>query len=252
MQFDRIDKSFLKHASSLELKDGLQAERSDCEPRLTTTVERPDIESAHGVACSQKERISDSSQTEMSEEVVPDKVLGMLLAAVPEQWEALADQVVGACAKGHRVIGIAGHRAQEGRTTIARGTADVLRSRGRKVRYVGSSQELWRELVGSSHLWPQCQDQNGCGELHDKEDVVLVDSGVWFTPGPFRKQDIASRAFGCDAVLLVRHADVLPCPSRQQLLMSLGIYPIGEVVTFSGDKECEPVSRELLGASCHA
>ena len=147
MQFDRIDQSFLNHASSLERNDGLQADRSDCEPRLTTTVERPDIESAHGVACSQKERISDSSQTEMSEEVVPDKVLGMLLAAVPEQWEALADQVVGACAKGHRVIGIAGHRAQEGRTTIARGTADVLRSRGRKVRYVGSSQELCANLL---------------------------------------------------------------------------------------------------------
>ena len=252
MQFDRIDQSFLNHASSLERKDGLLAERSDCDASVTTTVERPDIESAHGIACSQKERINDFSQTEMSEEVASDKVLGMLLAAVPEQWEALADQVVGACAKGHRVIGIAGHRAQEGRTTIARGIAEVLQSRGRQVRYVGSSQELWRELVGSSHLWPKRQGQNGCGELHNEEDVILVDSGVWFTPGPFRKQDIASRAFGCDAVLLVRHADVLPCPSRRQLLLSLRIYPIGEVVTFSGDKECEPVSRESLEASYHA
>ena len=245
MQYDRIDQSFLNHASCLERTDALRADCSDCDPSLTTTVERPDIESALGTICSQQERTSTLAQAEMSEEVIPDKVLGMLLEAVPEQWEALADRVVGAYAKGHRVIGIAGHRAQEGRTTIARGIAEVLRSRGRQVRYVGSSQELWRELVGSSHLWPQCQDQNGCGELHDEEDVVLVDSGVWFTPGPFRKQDIASRAFGCDAVLLVRHADVLPCPSRRQLLVSLGIYPIGEIVTFSGGKECEPVSREV-------
>ena len=252
MQFDRIDQSFLNHASFLERKDGLHAERSDYGPSLIATHEGPDIESPLGIACSQKQRISDLLQTEMSEEVISDKVLGILLAVVPEQWETLADRIVGACAKGHRVIGIAGHRAQEGRTTIARGVAEVLLSQGRQVRYVGSSQELWRELVGSSHLWPQCHDQNGCGELHDEEDVVLVDSGVWFTPGPFRKQDIASRAFGCDAVLLVRHADVLPCPSRRQLLLSLGIYPIGEVVTFSGDKECEPVSRELLEASCHA
>lgn len=252
MQFDRIDQSFLNHASCLGRKDGLHAERSDFDPNLTTTTKRLDTESTLGIACSQKERISDLSQTELSEEVIPDKVLGMLLAAVPEQWETLADRVVGACAKGHRVIGIAGHRAQEGRTTIARGIAEVLQSRGRQVRYVGSSQELRRELVGSSRLWPQCQDHNGCGELHGIEDVVLVDSGVWFTPGPFRKQNIASQAFGCDAVLLVRHADVLPCPSRRQLLVSLGVYPIGEVVTFSGDKECVPVSHEVLEASCHA
>ena len=74
MQFDRIDQSFLNHASPLERNDGLQADRSDCEPRLTTTVERPGIESAHGIACCQKERISALSQTGMSEEVIPDKV----------------------------------------------------------------------------------------------------------------------------------------------------------------------------------
>jgi len=96
------------------------------------------------------------------------------------------------------------------------------------------------------------QDRLGCLESHGKDDVVLVDSGIWFQPGPFREQEIASRVFGCDAVLLVRHADVPPCPSRQQVLSSLGVFPIGEVVTFSGYKECGPISREVLKSSCCA
>ena len=98
-------------------------------------------------------------------------------------------------------------------------------------------------------MWQQRKDRQGCGESHGEEDITLVDSGVWFTPGPFRKQDIAFRVFGCDAVLLVRHVDLAPCPSRQKILLSLGVFPIGEVVTFSGDKECGPTSREVLKSS---
>ena len=245
MQFDRLDQSFLNHATRFERQGASCTEHA-------ATHASPSNKAAHGKAGPDKQQQGGLTQLEMCEESALDDVLAMLLAAVPEQWEMLADRIVGAREKGCHVIAIAGHHAQEGRTTITRGIASVLRSQGRQVRCLGSSQELWRELIGDSGMWQLHQDRHGCLESHEKEGVVLVDSGVWFSPGPFRKQEIASRVFGCDAVLLVRHADVPPCPSRKHLLSSLGVFPIGEVVTFSGHKECGPVSREVLKSSCCA
>ncbi len=250
MQFDRLDQTFLNHATLLERPGGLHAVDGDSGASPTghslTTVEGPSVGAVLGNSGDQQEA---SSTLEMCEGGVLNDVLAMLLTAVPDQWETLANRVVDARNKGHRIIAIAGHHAQEGRTTVVRGIAAVLRSHGWQVRCLSSSQELRRELTADSGRWQQRQDVQGCGESHENEDVTLVDSGVWFSPGPFRKQDIASRVFGCDAVLLVRHADVAPCPSRQQLLLSLGVFPIGEVVTFSGEKECGPSLREVLKSS---
>ena len=251
MQFDRLDQIFLNHATLLERQGGSHAVDGD-PGDSPTTVEGPSVGGVLGNTGSKKEQQEDSSQLEMREGGVLDDVLAMLLTAVPDQWETLANRVVDARNKGHRIIAIAGHHAQEGRTTVVRGIAAVLRSQGWQVRCLRSSQELWRELTVNSGRWQQRPDVQGCGESYENEDMTLVDSGVWFSPGPFRKQDIASRVFGCDAVLLVRHADVPPCPNRQHLLSSLGVFPIGEVVTFSGEKECVPVSREVLKSSCCA
>ena len=249
MQFDQLDQSFLNHATLLEQQGAVCAEL-DAGP--TTASESASNKATRGTASLDKQQQVGSTQLETSEESDLDDVLAMLLTAVPEQWEMLADRIVDARKKGCRIIAIAGHHAEEGRTTITRGLCTVLRSDGRQVRCLGSSQELWRELIGDSGMWQLHQDRQGCLESHGKEDIILVDSGVWFSPGPFQKQDIASRVFGCDAVLLVRRADVTPCPSRQQFLLSLGVFPIGEVVTFSGHKDCGPVSREVLKTSCGA
>ena len=246
MQFDRIDQSFLNHATRFERQGAVCTELA-ASPAATHKSESN--KATRGKAGPEKQHQGGVTQLEMCEESALDNVLAMLLAAIPEQWEMLVDRIVGAREKGCRVIAIAGHHAQEGRTTIARGIASVLRSRGRQVRCLGSSQELWRELISDSGTLQLHQDRHDCLESHGKEGVVLVDSGVWFSPGPFRKQEIASRVFGCDAVLLVRHADVHPCPNRQKILSSLGVFPIGEVVTFSGYKECGPVSREVLKSS---
>ena len=251
MQFDRLDQIFLNHATLLNRQGGLHAVAGD-PGDSPTAVEGPSVGGVLGNTGLKKEQQEASSQLEMCEGGVLDDVLAMLLTAVPEQWKSLANRVVDARNKGNSIIAIAGHHAQEGRTTIVQGIAEVLRSHGWQVRCLRSSQELWRELTADSGRWQQRQDVQGGGESHGKEDITLVDSGVWFSPGPFRTQDIASRVFGCDAVLLVRHADVAPCPSRQQLLLSLGVFPIGEVVTFSGDKECGPSSREVLKSSCGA
>ena len=247
MQFDQLDQSFLNHARLLEQQGAVCAEL-DAGP--TTTSENVSNKATRRKASRDKQQQGGSTQLETCEESDLDYVLAMLLTAVPEQWEMLVDRIVDARKKGCRIIAIAGHHAEEVRTTITRGLYSVLRSDGRQVRCLGSSQELWRELIGDSGIRQLHQDRQGCLESRGKEDIILVDSGVWFPPGPFRKQDIASRVFGCDAVLLVRRADVTPCPSRQQFLSSLGVFPIGEVVTFSGHKECGPVSREVLKSSC--
>lgn len=252
MQFDQIDQIFLNHATLLERQGALHAVAMEPVSGPSTTVESADANEPHGNAGPDQEQQRSLMQPEACEGSISDDVLAMLLTAVPEQWETLAHRVVDARKKGHRIIGVAGHHAQEGRTTIVRGIAVVLRSHGWQVRCLRSSQELWRELTGGTGMWQQRQDRQVCGESHGEEDITLVDSGVWFTPGPFRKQDIASRVFGCDAVLLVRHVDLPPCPSRQQLLLNLGVFPIGEVVTFSGDKECGPAAREVLKSSCGA
>jgi hypothetical protein len=143
MQFDRLDQIFLNHATLLNRQGGLHAVAGD-PGDSPTTVEGPSVGGVLGNTGLKKEQQEASSQLEMCEGGVLDDVLAMLLTAVPEQWKSLANRVVDARNKGNRIIAIAGHHAQEGRTTIVQGIAEVLRSHGWQVRCLRSSQELWR------------------------------------------------------------------------------------------------------------
>ena len=145
-----------------------------------------------------------------------------LLAAGRDQWLALAAEVEAARLAGHRVIAIAGGERGEGRTTLVACLARVLRDRGREVIVHASTADLAPGDAGPV---------DG-GRLHDKR-VVLVDAGVWFPPGPIRRQRVLVASLGCDAAILVRRADRQPAPARETVLAAVGVTPLGEVLTFA-------------------
>ena len=254
MEFDRLDQSFIdqqvlitrqgvSEAAGLESEEvtavSITKQSGEKSPRTTEVVSKNRAASEGEAGCSDK----NSSDT-----------LAGLLDALPAQWKAITDRVVEAQEGGHRIIAIAGHRVQEGRTTIAQGLFTILSASGWQVRCLNSMQELWRELIDDSQSVAWHRDRagtsvsgssvSGSSVSGSRQSIVLVDAGIWFTSGPFRRREMALRVFGCDAVLLVRHADVPPCPHRQQLLGELGVFPIGEVVTFSGEMECGSCSED--------
>lgn len=244
MEFDRLDQSFIdqqvlitrqgvSEAAGLESEEvtavSITKQSGEKSPRTTEVVSKNRAASEGEAGCSDK----NSSDT-----------LAGLLAALPAQWKAITDRVVEAQESGHRIIAIAGHRVQEGRTTIAQGLFTILSASGWQVRCLNSMQELWCELIDDSQSVAWHRDRAGSSGSGSRQSIVLVDAGIWFTRGPFRRREMALRVFGCDAVLLVRHADVPPCPHRQQLLGELGVFPIGEVVTFSGEMECGSCSQD--------
>ncbi|MDA7938158.1 hypothetical protein N9004_02000 [Pirellulales bacterium] len=244
MEFDRLDQSFIdqqvlitrqgvSEAAGLESEEvtavSITEQSGEKSPRTTEVVSKNRAASEGEAGCSDK----NSSDT-----------LAGLLAALPAQWKAITDRVVEAQESGHRIIAIAGHRVQEGRTTIAQGLFTILSASGWQVRCLNSMQELWCELIDDSQSVAWHRDRAGTSVSGSRQSIVLVDAGIWFTRGPFRRREMALRVFGCDAVLLVRHADVPPCPHRQQLLGELGVFPIGEVVTFSGEMECGSCSQD--------
>jgi hypothetical protein len=63
--------------------------------------------------------------------------------------------------------------------------------------------------------------------------IVLIDAGVWFPPGPIRRQKLVQESVGCDAAILVRRADREPVAARATALAALGMSVLGEVVTFA-------------------
>ena len=244
MEFDRRDQSFIdqqvlitrqgvSEAAGLESEEvtavSITKQSGEKSPRTTEVVSKNRAASEGEAGCSDK----NSSDT-----------LAGLLAALPAQWKAITDRVVEAQESGHRIIAIAGHRVQEGRTTIAQGLFTILSASGWQVRCLNSMQELWCELIDDSQSVAWQRDRARTSVSSSRQSIVLVDAGIWFTRGPFRRREMSSRVFGCDAVLLVRHADVPPCPHRQQLLGELGVFPIGEVVTFSGEMECRSRSQD--------
>lgn len=146
-----------------------------------------------------------------------DDIVGRLLAAAPQQWMAVAGRIEQAAARGRKVIAIAGTRRGEGRTTLVEGLRRTLSGRGRVVRVV-MHEDLDRIM------------QQGPGGAA----VVLVDAGVWFPPGPIRRPRLLASSYGCDAALIVRRADVPQAASIVAALESVGVEPLGEVVTFAG------------------
>lgn len=144
----------------------------------------------------------------------------LLEAAWPE-WNGLAAHVEAARLRGRRVFAVAGGEPREGRTTLVACLAAVLRARGRDVSCTTSRA-------------PAAAAAPDTGLSHDKR-IVLVDAGIWFPPGPIRRQWLAHCTLGSDAAVLVRRAGRGPVAARQAVLESLGIEVLGEVLTFTDD-----------------
>jgi len=142
-----------------------------------------------------------------------------LLAAAPEQWAGLADEIEAARLAGRRVIAVTGGERGEGRSTLVECVARVLRERGHEV-----------EIRRGDSLPSALDEATPAG--HDRR-IVLVDAGSWFPAGPIRRQRLVVASVGCDAVILVRRADRDPAPMRAAALAALGIDVLGEVVTFA-------------------
>ena len=149
----------------------------------------------------------------------PDLV-ARLLAAEARQWSVLAAEVETARLAGRRVIGVAGGERAEGRTTLVACLANTLRDRGRDVAVLAAS-TVRTGLLGAP--------ADG-GRPHDKR-IVLVDAGIWFPPGPIRRQRLLIASLGCDAAILVRRADREPAPAWAAALSAVGVSVLGEVVT---------------------
>jgi hypothetical protein len=139
-----------------------------------------------------------------------------LLAAVPEEWLALAIRVEAACAGGAGVIAVAGGRAGEGRSTIVACLAETLADRGHAV-----------EVHDRAPVELPPAPQRG------RVSVALVDAGVWFPGGPLRRSWLAKRSLGCQAAILVRRADEPECPAREAALVAVGVVVLGEVLTMA-------------------
>jgi hypothetical protein len=157
---------------------------------------------------------SPDAAAEAGQQAGPCLVERLLAAALP-QWNAVADRVEAARARGRRVIAIAGCERGEGRTTLVATLARVLRSRQREV-----------EAVEPGEL------PIAAGVTCDKR-IILVDAGVWFPPGPIRRQRLMVASHGCEAALIVRRADSPPVVAIEAALEAIGVEPLGEVVTFA-------------------
>jgi hypothetical protein len=123
------------------------------------------------------------------------------------------------------VIAVAGCERGEGRTTLLQCLAATLQDRGRDVVCVEPTDvAASRETSRGTAV--------GGGATHDKR-IVLVDAGIWFPPGPIRRQRLVVASLGSEAVILTRRADRPGAGSRAALLAALGIEVLGEVVTFT-------------------
>ena len=254
MEFDRLDQCFIDQQVSFARQGVSEAAGIESEGALVGSVAKQSNKKS-----SRKIEVVNQNQTILTDgadcnDKARNNTLAVLLEALPSQWKAIAGRVVEAHEGGHHVIAIAGHRVKEGRTTITHGLSTILSASGWQVRCLHAMQELWSELIDDSQSGARQQDRAGISGSGfsgsvvsgsgSKQSIVLVDAGIWFMPGPFRRREMAARVFGCDAVLLVRRADVPPCPHRQQLLKELDVFPIGEVVTFSGEKKCGSLLRK--------
>jgi hypothetical protein len=148
-----------------------------------------------------------------------DPLLSKLLESVPDQWIQIAEQIEAAQAVGCRVVAITAGQPGAGVTTVARGAFLTLQGRGRRVACVSKPPLQCRDLKAREHH-------------ADRADIVIVDAGIWFPPGPIRQRQVAQLAFGCDAVILVRRADRAAVPAQGETLTACGLRVLGEVITF--------------------
>ena len=160
-----------------------------------------------------------------------DPLLSKLLESMPNQWIQIAEQIEAAQAVGCRVFAITAGQPGAGVTTVARGAFLTLQGRGRRVACVSKPPLQCRDLKAREHH-------------ADRADIVIVDAGIWFPPGPIRQRQVAQLAFGCDAVILVRRANRPAVPAQGETLTACGLRVLGEVITFemvsSPDDSAEP------------
>ena len=212
MSLDAIDQAFIARWQA----------RGPLAPRPRPVTE----ESAPATSAPAPAATPEQPATAVCPPVQPDPgdaaLVARLLAAGGSQWSALADEVEAARLAGHRTIGITGGERCEGRTTLVAGLAHTLRRRGRDVVVLTSS--------------PASAIRTGLpsdgGRQHDKR-IVLIDAGIWFPPGPIRRQRLMMASLGCDAAILVRRADRAAAPAWATALAALGVTVLGEVVTFA-------------------
>lgn len=142
-------------------------------------------------------------------------------ARVPVAWAAIASELETAAAAGCRVIAVVSVRRGEGCSTVAHGAVRALEARGRRA-----------ACVTKPPLQVAARDAQV-----DAAEIVVVDGGNWFPPGPIRRHHVARQAFGCDAVILVRRADRPRCDAHAEAVAAIGLRVLGEVETFAHDAE---------------
>ncbi|MCE9632473.1 MAG: hypothetical protein K8S94_17445 [Planctomycetia bacterium] len=145
---------------------------------------------------------------------VRDDLVDRLLQAAGPEWSSLADAIESARRRGRRAIAIASCESGAGCTTIVAALVRMLHDRGHEAVACDSS---------SIH---------GTGPTHGKR-IVLVDAGVWFPPGRIHRQRLMVASAGCDAAILVRKGNREPPATWDVALESLGVEPLGEVVSFA-------------------
>ncbi len=147
----------------------------------------------------------------------PSGLVGRLLEQAVPAWESLATHVEAARRRGRRVIAVAGCQPREGRTTLLACLAAALGGRGHTVVSIDAHDVA---AVASN------------GPVHDKR-IILVDAGVWFPPGPIRRQLLLVASLGCEAAILVRRSGTGGSVARAAALEAIGIEVLGEVLTFA-------------------
>jgi hypothetical protein len=206
MSFDLLDATFLKHAVA-----PVEASTGPVRPEANDASDRIAAAEADGVSL-----------------LVTDGVLAQLLKAYPDQWWALVDRVTKARQSGIRSIAVAGHHAREGRSTLIHGLKLMLSQLDYSVRSYETSCEWWQELVGDAERWQWHQ-----GQAAKKNEIALVDAGIWFLPGRLRLQPLRLASFGFDAVIVVRRQEAPSCSAYVDALAQLGVNVLGEVVCFA-------------------
>lgn len=142
-----------------------------------------------------------------------DDFVGRLLAAAPDEWAALADEVISARGRGRRTVAIVACEPGAGCTTLAAGLVRTLRGRGRHATSCATA------------------DAGSSGPTHDKA-IVVVDGGVWFPPGRINRQRLLIVSAGCDAAILVVRSGHEPPPAWSTALEAIGVEPLGAVLSF--------------------
>lgn len=142
-----------------------------------------------------------------------------LLASAAGEWHSLAAEVEAARQRGRRVIAVVGSEPGEGRTTIVAGLVQALTSRG-------------RDAVSCTPAGLTATVDAAAGPAHGKR-IVIVDAGIWFPPGPIRRQRLMLASLGCDAAILVRPAHRPEATAWAVALAAIGVEPLGEVLSFT-------------------